>query len=151
MEVETFWREFADASDVKAPYTAWAFGTEIDREMQTELGTLVRDGPKRATAGVLAEYEIEGEALPQVGDYSVILDGRGEPLCIIQTTRVEVRPFGEVDADFAWTEGEGDRTLEWWREAHIGFYDRVGLAVSDDTLMVLERFDLVWPERQSSS
>ena len=37
------------------------------------------------------------------------------------------------------------RTLDWWRTAHIGFYAREGWDVDDDTVMVLERFDLVWP------
>ena len=145
MEPETFWNEFSAASGVESPYTAWAFGDEKDPEQQTKLGMLVREGPKRATAGLLAEYEKEGEPLPEVGEYSVIVDGRGEPLCVIRTTHVELRPFGEVDADFAWTEGEGDRTLEWWRQAHIGFFDRIGFEIRDDTMMVLERFDLVWP------
>ena len=128
-----------------ARYTSWAFGDENAPDLQTKLGRLVRDGPKRATAGVLAEYEGEGEALPLAGDYSVILDGEGDPLCIICTTDVELRPFGKVDAEFAWTEGEGDRTLSWWKEAHTRFFDRNGVAVTDDTVMVLERFDLVWP------
>lgn len=106
---------------------------------------LVRDGPKRATAGLLAEYEEEGEALPEVGAYSVIFDGHGQPLCIIRTTHVELRPFSEVDADFAWSEGEGDRTLDWWRRAHIRFFERLGITLNPNTMMVLERFELVWP------
>ncbi len=145
MDTESFWTAFAAASGVDAPYTAWAFGDEKDPQQQTELGSLVREGPKRATTGLLAEYEEEGEALPEVGEYSVILDGFGEPLCVIRTTGVELRPFGEVDEDFAWTEGEGDRTLEWWRQAHLGFFERLGVEIDDGSVMVLERFDLVWP------
>ena len=99
--VEFFWRDFADASWVDAGYSAWAFGSDDDPALQAKLGSLVRDGPKRATTGLLSEYEQEGEALPGTGDYSVILDGRGGPLCIIRTTHVELRPFGEVDAEFA--------------------------------------------------
>lgn len=150
MDVEAFWGEFAAAADVDASYTAWAFGHEDDPEQQTELGKLVRDGPKRATTGLWAEYEKEGEPLPSVGDYSVILDGAGDPLCIIRTSHIEVRPFGEVEEEFAWTEGEGDRTLDWWRNAHVGFFDNIGLEIKDETMMVLERFDLVWPSDATS-
>ena len=46
-----------------------------------------------------------------VGALSVVLDGRGEPICVIRSVKVEVRPFGEVDEAFAWVEGEGDRSL----------------------------------------
>ncbi len=143
--VDLFWQEFRAASGVEASYTAWAFGYESGPKQQTELGTLVRDGPKRATASLLSEYEEEGEQLPVVGEFSVILDGQGDPLCVIRTAQVEVRPFGEVDADFDWDEGEGDRTLAWWRRAHIRFFDRSGFDIKDETMMVLERFDLVWP------
>ena len=86
-----------------------------------------------------------------MGEYSVIVDGGGEPLCVIRITHVELRPFGEVDADFAWTEGEGDRTLEWWRQAHLGFFDHIGFEIRDDTVMVLERFDLVWPRYEPAN
>ena len=143
--VTQFWAEFVAARAIEAPFTAWHFGADDDPKMQTELAALVVEGPKRATAGVLAEYEAENESLPQVGDYSVILDGAGDPMCIILTTSIEIRAFGEVDEDFAWTEGEGDRTLEWWRRAHSEFFASVGVTINEDTQMILERFDLVWP------
>ncbi len=149
--VESFWREFADASGVDAGYSAWAFGSDDDPGLQAKLGFLVRDGPKRATTGLLSEYEQEGEALPETGDYSVILDGRGGPLCIIRTTHVELRPFGEVGAEFARVEGEGDRSLDYWRRAHLAFFDRLDIEIDDGTMMVLERFDLVWPRQATGS
>jgi uncharacterized protein YhfF len=36
----------------------------------------------------------------------------------LETVEVARRPFGDVDADFAYEEGEGDRSLSYWREAH---------------------------------
>ena len=106
----------------RGSYEAWAFGGDDTRELATELALLVRDGPKRATTGLLSEYEAQGEPLPRVGAYSVVLDGAGEPVCIIRTTRVDTTPFGEVDEEFTWVEGEGDRSLAYWREAHIRFF-----------------------------
>ena len=140
--VEAFWREFVAATGIDGEYTAWGFGS--DPEMLTELGLLVRDGPKRATASLPSEYE-PGEPLPAVGDLSVILDGAGAPLCVIRTTDVETRRFGDVDEEFAWTEGEGDRSLTHWRKAHIEFFASQGVDVSDDDEVVLERFELLWP------
>lgn len=143
--VEAMWAEFSAATRFEGPYTAWAFGDESDPVLATELGELVLHGPKRATTGLLEEFRDEGEAIPEAGDHSVILDGSGEPLCIIRTSSVEVRPFGEVDEGFAWDEGEGDRSLEWWKDAHTRFFTRIGRQVDDDSPVVLERFDLVWP------
>lgn len=145
LAVEAFWRGFAEATGVDSPYEAWAFGGDATPDLATELGLLVRDGPKRATTGLLASYEAEGEPLPVVGSYSVILDGAGEPLCIIRTTRVDTKAFGAVDEEFAWVEGEGDRSLGYWRAAHVRFFEAEGTPVGDEDLVVLERFDLVWP------
>ena len=104
--------------------------------------SLFATGP-RATTGLLSEYEDDDEPIPSVGDLSVVLDGRGDPLCVIRTVEVEVRPFGLVDEAFAW-EGEGDRSLAHWREAHIRFFASVGGPVDDDTPVVLETFELLW-------
>lgn len=83
--------------------------------------------------------------MPQVGGLSVVLDGRGAPACVTRTTDVEVRRFSEVDAEFAYAEGEGDRTLEHRRREHRRFFAMQGVTVDDDTELVLERFELLWP------
>lgn len=139
--VEEYWRRFVAATGIDGPYTAWGFGDSA--QMATELGLLVRDGPKRATASLRSVYDGD-EPMPRVGDLSVILDGRGHPLCVIRTTAVEVRRFGDVDAEFAWTEGEGDRSLEYWREEHIRFFAAERRPFGEDTEVVLQRFELLW-------
>jgi len=144
-DVEAFWRRFVAATGIDGPHTAWGFGSSP--EMATDLGLLVRDGPKRATASRVSDYG-SGEPLPAAGDLSVILDGHGDPLCVIRVTAVVVRAFGEVDEEFAWTEGEGDRSLAYWREAHIRFFASYGGTVDEATPVVLERFDLVWDGRR---
>ena len=139
--VEKFWEEFTAATGISGPYDAWEFGGPSFPDMATKLALLVRDGPKRATAGLV----VDDEPVPEEGDLSVILDVEGSPVCVIRTTGVEIRRFGDVDETFAWDEGEGDRTLQWWREAHVKFFERVGHRVDEDSLMVLERFELLWP------
>ena len=140
--VAGFWRSFVEATGIDGPYTAWAFGN--DPEMADELGLLVRDGPKRATTSLLSWYEDDDEPMPKVGDLGMVLDGRGDPFCVIRTTEVEVRAFGLVDEVFARVEGEGDGSLRHWREAHIRFFASEGRPVHDDTPVVLETFELLW-------
>ena len=76
-----------------------------------------------------------------------MLDGSGKPLCIIETTEVEVRPYEEVDASFACEEGEGDRSLKYWREAHWRFFSRtlpnIGREPAPDMPLVCERFRVI--------
>lgn len=143
-DVEAFWRRFVAATGIDGPFTAWGFGSSP--EMATQLGLLVRDGPKRATASLRSDDE--GDApMPAAGDLGVILDGDGRPLCVVRTTSVEVRAFGDVDEEFAWTEGEGDRSLAWWRDAHVRFFAAMGTPVDAATPVVLERFELLWDGR----
>lgn len=128
-----------------SPPEAWGFGDSP--AMADKLGALVANGTKTATCGMLWEYEADGEPLPEVGDLSIILDGAGQPLCLIETTEVAIRPFNEVDAQFAYDEGEGERTLAHWRRAHWAFFTRsgarIGREISETMPLVCERFRVV--------
>jgi uncharacterized protein YhfF len=142
------WGSYVASSGYDGPLvSAFAFGDSA--EMADELGRLVLHGPKRATAGLLAAFEAEGEPLPAVSDRCLVLAGDGEPLAIVRTTDVRLGPLTSVDEDFAWEEGEGDRTRTWWLEAHTRFFTRqcqaMGMSFSADVEVVFERFELVWP------
>ena len=75
--------------------------------------------------------------------------GSGRPRCIVRTTDVEVKPLDQVDARFAWDEGEGDRSLGYWVAAHHRFFrgeaDQHGFEFREDMDTVFERFTIVWP------
>jgi uncharacterized protein YhfF len=55
------------------------------------------------------------------------LDGAGRPRTVVQTDQFVPRRFGEVDEAFAYDEGEGDRSLAYWREAHRRYFTRLNL------------------------
>lgn len=123
-------------------WTADSFGDSP--AMADELAALVASGRKRATAGLLDAYAAGGVDLPRSGDCEVVLDGSGEPVCLIRLTDVRVRRFRDVDAAFAFDEGEGDRSLAFWREAHRNFFTRGGYAFDDESLVVCVRFALLY-------
>ena len=87
--------------------------------------------------------------IPKPGDLSVVTWWNGQPVCVIKTTRVEIRPYDEVDADFAASEGEGDGSLAYWREAHWRFFsrecERIGRTLDPKMPVVCERFEVVHP------
>jgi uncharacterized protein YhfF len=108
---------------------------------------LVLASTKTGTASSLWDYE-DDEPMPKPGDLSIILDGAGEPGAIIKTTKVEVVPFSEVSAEFAYTEGEGERTLESWRRDHEWFWGEhlpPGRVLTEEMPVVCENFELVYP------
>ena len=131
--------------------TAWHF---CDNEQDAdELAALVRAGRKRATASAYWTYEYEEEPIPEVGEYSVITDWHGEAQCVIRTISVEVVPFNEVTADFAATEGEGDRSLRHWREVHWAFFSRelesLGRQPDETMPVICEKFIVVYGQADS--
>ncbi len=119
-------------------------------ELADELLGLVLDGPKRATASLVAEYEYEGEPVPSLGDRWIVVDGLGEPRAVLQSTDVRIGPLSSVDAEFAWDEGEGDRTVEDWLRAHHGCFERflptIGVEFDPGMPTVFERFRIVYSE-----
>jgi uncharacterized protein YhfF len=68
---------------------------------------------------------------------------------LIQSTHIEIVPFDSVSDGFAATEGEGDRTLRFWREAHWRFFSRecqrIGREPTLDMPVVCEQFKVVYP------
>ena len=127
-----------------AGFTAWQFGGDPDG-----LARLVLWGIKTATTSALVFYEMEQEPLPSVGKYNLILDSRDQPVCITRTTRVYVTPFDQVTPDHARKEGEGDRSLDYWRGVHQDFFtgelETVGLTFCQELPVVCEAFKVVFP------
>jgi uncharacterized protein YhfF len=102
-----------------------------------DLLELVLNGVKTATCSTEDEPNTS-----TAGERWIVLDGRGAPRCVIETLEVTYRRFGDVDAAFAYEEGEGDRSLAYWRDAHCRYFGRQGKFSEDMTLMC-ERFRLV--------
>ena len=149
--IATYWNTYLETLPADSPvrderYVAEAWGDSPG--LADELGALILAGTKTATCSALWEYEAEGSALPEVGSKTIVLDGHGDPLCIVETNEVAVRPYNEVDARFAYEEGEGDRSLEYWRDAHWRFFSRTVPNVGRDPTMemplVCERFRVIY-------
>lgn len=146
--LEQFWSAVrAHLSNLpEAVPEAWAFGATSAHADQ--LLDLVLAGIKVGTASSLWDYEATGDPLPQVGELSIILDGRGVPRAVIETTMLRTVPFDEVTDEHAFAEGEGDRTLAHWRAVHERFWrehseNPRGFAA--DMPVLCELFRLVYP------
>jgi uncharacterized protein YhfF len=131
------------------PNDVYAFGDSP--ELADGLLALILSGEKRATASRRAIYTSGKHIAPVVGGHYLILDGAGDAACVIKTTAVEDVPFDEVTADFAAVEGEGDKSLAWWREAHLAYFAREteaeGTTFDPAELIVCEVFQCVWQRK----
>lgn len=149
--IQTYWQTFISTLPPDSPYHSKTYISEgwgDGPEMADELGALIAAGTKTATCSALWEWEAEGESPPETGAVTIVLDGSGSPLCIVETVEVTVRKYNEVAADFAREEGEGDLSLEYWREAHRRFFSRtlpeVNREFSEDMPLVCERFRVIY-------
>jgi uncharacterized protein YhfF len=147
--IAKFWSEFTTSagSDVTARFYE-AFHFDDNEPTANELAELVLRGTKRATAAPLWSFEAKGKDPPRSGALSVVTDWQGRALCVIETITVEIVAFDQIDAEFAATEGEGDGSLDYWRDAHIRFFTRecgrIGRTFSPDMPVVCERFKVVY-------
>lgn len=149
--IEQYWQAYLDMLPVDSAtrfqqYEAQQWGD--NSALADELGQLIVAGTKTADCSAVWEWEAEGTSPPELGAKTIVLDGNDEPLCIIETTEITIRPYGGVDAQFAYDEGEGDRSLGYWREAHWQYFSRVlpkiGREPAMDMLLVCERFKVVY-------
>jgi uncharacterized protein YhfF len=111
-------------------------------EMRQRLNRLILDGKKRATAGLLLDYVRESEELEFVGERLALVDDETHRVATVVVVDVETTPFIEVPWRFAQAEGEGDESLEEWREGHRRFWTAEGETIDDHTPVVLVRFEL---------
>jgi uncharacterized protein YhfF len=150
-EIERYWYAFLSSLPANSKYfgkTYVAEGFGDNPKLADELGQLIMSGKKTGTCSALWEWEAEGNPIPQPGLISIVLDGLDHPICIIETTQVLVSRFNAVDEEFARAEGEGDLSLNYWREAHKIFFSRVlskfDREFSEDMPLVCERFKLIY-------
>ncbi|MCE0486053.1 ASCH domain-containing protein [Ornithinimicrobium sediminis] len=119
---------------------AWSFGADpVEADRMVEL---VLAGTKTAMTSVRSEYDADGADLPEPGDLAIVLDGQERPRVLIRITDVRVVRFADVDAEHARAEGEGDLSVEQWRQRHLGMLAAAAPAghVDEQMQVVLERF-----------
>lgn len=144
---EDFWREFCQKKniDIKTAHTSFIYGKDSDY-----LAKLTYLGEKSATCSLKKLYTEEDE-LPYKNEYSIVLDKEEIPVCIIKTDRVRIIPFYQADERHAQKEGEGDKTLSYFRKVHIDFFkeecEKANTFFSEDDLIVIEEFHLEYKNK----
>lgn len=120
------------AAIARLPSTS--FGSNPD--LETRLAALIIAGRKRATVW---NGNDPNETAPGTR-WRVIAAGRD--VAVIETLTVERRRFDEIDEAFAFEEGEGDRSLLFWRIVHERYFRAQGDFAADMPLWC-ERFRLI--------
>jgi len=122
--------------------------------LRDELTALALAGTKTTTAGLLVEFELDGEAVSRPGAREILLDSADRPVAVVETVDCPVKRLADVDDEHAIGEGEGYANAAEFRVDHERFWNsyiddlrqRLGdpsFALTDDTLIVCQRFRIV--------
>ena len=146
-----FWADFlrsrADPRSVdELLYEAFRIGNS--EESANEGAQLILSGKKTTTSSLLSEYENLRKPLPSVGSLSILENGQGEAVCVVETTWLEVLPLEEIDAGFAIAYGEWGSTLAEWQQNAWRYYStqcqQLGREPTLQMTLVCERFRIVY-------
>lgn len=147
--IKEYWNRFIEKKKEykEKSYEVWNFC--YGEYLPNKLLGLVKENKKIGTSSALELYE-ENEKIPAVGDLSVITYGNGLPGCIIETKEIRIKPFKEITDDEARLEGEGDLSLEYWRNAHESFfkleYEEERREFTNEIPVLFERFEVIYDE-----
>ena len=128
-----------------APSTIFFGDNELDANTLAEL---TKQGVKKATSHSLLGLQNRNEKLPKIGDFIVVTNWGGEAQCIVRTTAVKLKPYFSIDSAYAQIEGEGDKSLEYWKKTHWEYYTRelqkFGREPRESMIIVCQEFEKVY-------
>lgn len=137
-----FQRKHPEVSHLAEPLSYY-YGD--NKTVADECAELVVKNIKKATTSSLWWFQKYNEPLPKVGDLAIVTNWAGEAKAVVKTTKVEIVKFKDVGSEYAFTEGEGDKSLTYWRKVHWEYYANemrpFGESPEDDMELVCEYFE----------
>jgi len=147
------WGDYLDAhlehAFAEAPKTIHFCDNEKDAN---DCAKLVKKGIKKTTSHSLLGLQYRKEPIPKIGDFKVVTDWDGNAQCIIRTVSVKYRPFFSIDEQYAKMEGEGDKSLDYWKNTHWAYYERelepFNRVPRESMIVVCEEFEKVFDRKK---
>ena len=147
--VENLWSDFIQENpENKNKETPISFYFCDNKKDADECAELVVKGIKRATATSLWWFEKNNEILPKIGDQYIVTDWDGNAKAVIETIKIEQVPYNKITSEFAEIEGEGDKSLEYWKRVHKDYYTRemepYNEQFDENMIIVCEQFKTIY-------
>lgn len=102
-----------------------------------------RDVINRKQVATCGAYDIlrrDDEVMPREGQVEIVLDGSGNPVCAIESWKVDIKRYDEIDEQFARDEACAD--LAEWQAIHEAYFRRKR-CFSPDMKIVRQYFRVV--------
>lgn len=149
-----YWNDFINSSNKnsiyrESQYNWFAFGGNTD-----ELAELVLSGEKTGTSSLYDCYTHDKEEIPKKGLFSIVLNSKNEPICIIRINDVQIIKFESVSEEHAKMEIKGKKSLEKWKLFHSKFFNseakNIGKIFTEKSLIVFEIFTVIYTKNKES-
>lgn len=145
----TYWKEFQIQNlayqNVEEPNAFYFCDNKSDAD---DCAELVIKKIKQATSPSVWWFEKNNIDLPDVGDLAIVTNWDNEPKAIIRTKKVEIVKFKDITAKYAFIEGEGDRSLAYWKKVHWDYYTNEMKEFdehpTEEMEIVCEYFETIW-------
>ncbi|MCD8501340.1 MAG: hypothetical protein LRY71_06180 [Bacillaceae bacterium] len=120
------------------------FGWEEDNGIGEMLINQIINGEKTATCALLEEYTEEelAEVYDAVGNVVTVYDKHSNERCRVRLLEVFETTFGQPDLRLVRGEGDGEN-IEKFQKDHLNAWKDVEIKVTDDTVLVVELFELI--------
>ena len=149
MEMINYWDKFQNQNpEYKTKNQPQSFYFGDNKKVADECAELVVEGVKKATSPSVWWFKKYGEKFPKPGDLAIVTNWEGEPKAIIETIKVELVKFKDITPEYASMEGEGDKSLKYWKEVHEAYYKRemepCGDRFDENMIIVCEYFKTIY-------
>ena len=112
----------------------WKFAIDNDKLIE-----LVLSNKKIATSSLY----IEDTKLPIIGEESIICYDNDSFACIVKTIDYKIMKFNEMTEEYAKLEGEGDLSLDYWKNVHCNFFKSIDSSFNEKSKIIFEIFEVV--------
>ena len=143
-----FWNDFITKFPEYRGHTIPKLDQFCNDKINTDIcAELVLKEVKRASCGLKILYDLDKEFFPEVNQLTIITNWEKQPICVVKTIDTFFIKFKDIDAVWAKSKGEGNQSLEEWRETHRNYFqkqlDDLGLVFTENVELICERFEVV--------
>lgn len=147
--INIFWNGFLTKKKLPEStrcHRIFAFSTDQRESMR--LLRLAYAGKKELIFSSFNSYQ-DVEAIPKPGDISIVTESGGFPYCVIETQKIEMLPFKQIDFSLIQRDDETKSLLSWQIE-HLSQYKKegelYGYQFSSESPIVVETFKVIYRE-----
>jgi uncharacterized protein YhfF len=152
-EYELYWKNYLSTLPlIERPVDAFVeVSVAGTHEVTDELIQLYKDGVKSAGSGLLEDFLMAGDDLPEVGQYWMVLNSEDKPKIILKCVEVETNKWRDISEKIVRAEAGENSTIESWKEEHLSLYSPYlkewGINDINDASVITEHFQLMFKSK----